>query len=101
MIASSLVTFDLASGQLARKGRVQILLEDPSWSALCAATARTDSATPEQFGEGSLQELEFERLWIKFDGQGNDFPEILADFKCQAKQFLENALVSFGHYPST
>ena len=94
IIASGLIVFEV-SGHLARKGRVQILLEDPTWSAIRAGMARTEIIAPEQIATDSLQELEFENLWIKFDGPAGDINEIITDLKSDAKQFLEIALVSF------
>ena len=87
--------FDVVSGQLARKGRLEILIDDASWPVFSTPKARTNSVTWDQVGEGFFKELEFGRVWIRInaDPEG-DKEEIIAEFRCEAKQFLERALVS-------
>jgi hypothetical protein len=48
-----------------------------------------------QIGEGFIRELDFSRIWLRINADADDGGEdIVAEFKCDTRDFLEQCLVS-------
>ena len=49
-----------------------------------------------QVGEGFVRELDFSRIWLRINANdaSNDRDDIVAEFKCDTKDFLEQCYVS-------
>lgn len=92
---SGVVVFSLRGGRLSQKGRIEVLLDDAYWPTFSTTRARSLNAQWDHVGEGFIKELDFGRVWLRLnqndDGEKDD---IISEFKCDAKDFLDRALVS-------
>lgn len=63
-----------------------------SWSII-VQTVMTDIG---QVGEGFVRELDFSRIWLRINANDSskDKDDIVAEFKCDTKDFLEQCYVS-------
>lgn len=99
--ASGVIVFDVISGRLARKARLEILMDDGYWPAFGTPKARSTDAKWDMIGEGFIKELDFGRVWLRLNENDDGEKEsIVAEYKGDAKEFLERALVSrptLGH----
>jgi hypothetical protein len=93
--ASGIIIFDIISGRLAKKARLEILMDDGYWPVFATPKARSTDAKWDMVAEGFIKELDFGRVWLRLnendDGEKED---ISAEFKGDAKEFLDRALVS-------
>jgi len=73
-------------------------MDDGYWPVFGTPKARSMDAKWDMVGEGFIKELDFGRVWLRLnesdDGERED---IIAEFKSDAKEFLERALVSPPH----
>lgn len=87
--------FDIVSGRLAKKARLEILMDDGYWPVFGTPKARSTEARWDMIGEGFIKELDFGRVWLRLnENDDGDREDIIAEFKGDAKAFLERALVS-------
>jgi len=58
-------------------------------------SAMSGSLTDKQVGEGFVKELDFSRIWLRINANdsANDKDDIVAEFKCDTKDFLEQCFV--------
>ncbi|KAH9948433.1 C2 domain-containing protein [Amylocystis lapponica] len=90
---SGVIVFNVLSGQLHKKARLEVLLDDAYWPAFSTVRARSTNAHWEYIGEGFVKELDFGRVWLRLnDADEGDKDEILAEWKGDAKPFLNQAL---------
>ncbi|KAL0950758.1 hypothetical protein HGRIS_007526 [Hohenbuehelia grisea] len=90
---SGIVVFNVISGQLAKKGRLEVLLDDGYWPAFSTVKARSTHAQWQYVGEGFLKELDFGRIWFRLnEADEGDKDDIVAEWKGDAKAFLSTAL---------
>ncbi|ORX40969.1 C2 domain-containing protein [Kockovaella imperatae] len=90
---SGVLVFQVISGQLARKGSLEILFDDGYWPSFTTARARSSHPTWDQIGEGFVRELDFSRIWLRINaGDDSSNEEIVAEFKCDTKSFLEKCM---------
>ncbi|KAH9949508.1 tricalbin [Amylocystis lapponica] len=90
---SGVIIFNVLSGQLHKKARLEVLLDDAYWPAFSTVRARSTNAHWEYIGEGFVKELDFGRVWLRLnDADEGDKDEILAEWKGDAKPFLNQAL---------
>ena len=86
--------FNVISGQLHKKARLEVLMDDGYWPAFSTGRARSTNANWKHVGEGFLKELDFGRVWLRLnehdEGEKDD---IIAEWKGDAKAFLEATLV--------
>lgn len=86
--------FNLIGGQLAKKSRLEVLLDDGYWPAVATPKSRSPHARFDFVGEGFVKELDFGRVWLRLNEDDDGEREnIIAEFKLDAKAFLEQALV--------
>lgn len=86
--------FNVISGQLQKKARLEVLMDDGYWPSFSTGQARSTNANWKHVGEGFLKELDFGRVWLRLnenDEGGKD--DIIAEWKGDAKAFLEATLV--------
>jgi Ca2+-dependent lipid-binding protein len=87
------IVFDIISGTLAKKARLEILMDDGYWPVFSTQKARASKAHWDMVGEGFIKELDFGRVWLRLNANGEgEKEEILAEKKIDAKKFLETAL---------
>ena len=85
--------FDIISGQLSKKGRLEILMDDGYWPVFSTQKSGATSAQWDMVGEGFIKELDFGRVWFRLNGNGDSEKEdLIAEYKADAKDFLHRAL---------
>lgn len=89
----------MRSGKLAQKGRLEVLLDDAYWPAFSTVRARSVNAQWDHVGEGFIKELDFGRVWLRLnENDEGDKDDIISEFKLDAKDFLEKAMVMSKYY---
>ncbi|KAL1412655.1 Tricalbin-2 [Vanrija albida] len=90
---SGIIVFQIISGRLARKGALEIMLDDGYWPVYTSDKARSTHATWDQVGEGFVRELDFGRVWLRINANDLDSKEdIVGELTMDTKEFLETAL---------
>ena len=90
---SGILVFQVVSGQLAQKGSLEVLFDDGYWPSFTTARARSNHPTWDQIGEGFVRELDFSRIWLRINaGDDTSDEDIVAEFKCDTKDFLDRCL---------
>ena len=93
---SGVIIFNVKSGRLHQKGRLEVLLDDGYWPAFSTTRARSTNAQWDHVGEGFIKELDFGRVWLRLnENEEGDKDDVISEFKCEARRFLEQTLVSF------
>jgi hypothetical protein len=91
---SGVIVFSVISGQLTKKARLEVLLDDAYWPAFTTARARSTNAQWDHVGEGFIKEIDFGRVWLRLDqASDDDKDDIIAEWKGDAKEFLDGTLV--------
>lgn len=84
------------SGDLTKKGRLEVLLDDGYWPCFSTVKSRGSRAEWGHVGEGFLKELDFGRVWLRLNtADEGEKDVIVAEWKGDAKPFLQAALVCF------
>ena len=82
-----------------KKGRLEVLLDDAYWPAFSTVRARSSHAQWEYIGEGFVKELDFGRVWLRLnEADEGDKDDVIAEYKGDAKKFLDDALVSHVYF---
>ncbi|CAE6474512.1 unnamed protein product, partial [Rhizoctonia solani] len=90
---SGVLVFNIIDGHIAKKARLEVLLDDGYWPVFATEKARSTQAHWDQVGEGFIKELDFGRVWLRLnENDEGEKEDIIAEFKLDAKQFLEEAL---------
>ena len=77
-----------------KKARLEVLLDEGYWPAFSTVRARSTHAEWEYIGEGVVKELDFSRVWLRLnEADEGDKDDIIAEWKGDAKAFLEKTLV--------
>ena len=91
---SGIIVFNIVSGQIAKKARLEVLLDDGYWPAFSTAKSRSTNAQWEYVGEGFVKELDFGRVWLRLnEGTDGEKDDVIAEWKGDAKKFLRETLV--------
>ena len=86
--------FSVRGGQLSQKARLEVLLDDGYWPAFSTVRPRSTNAQWDHVGEGFIKELDFGRVWLRLnENEEGDKDDIISEFKCEARTFLEQAMV--------
>lgn len=92
---SGVIVVNVLSGQLQKKARLEVLLDDAYWPAFSTIRPRSANAQWEYIGEGFVKELDFGRVWLRLnEADEGDKDNIIAEWKGDTKQFLQQTLVS-------
>ena len=84
----------MKSGELTKKGRLEVLLDDGYWPAFSTIRATGHRAMWQHVGEGFLKELDFGRVWFRLnEADEGAKDDIVGEWKGDAKQFLSETLV--------
>ncbi|KAH9836496.1 C2 domain-containing protein [Rhodofomes roseus] len=90
---SGVIIFNVISGQLHKKARLEVLLDDAYWPAFSTVRPRSHKAQWEYIGEGFVKELDFGRVWLRLnEADEGDKDDVVAEWKGDAKPFLERAM---------
>lgn len=85
---------NVISGELQKKARLEVLLDDAYWPAFSTIRPRSRHAQWEYIGEGFIKELDFGRVWLRLnEADEGDKDDIISEWKGDAKIFLEQTLV--------
>ncbi|KAF9023422.1 tricalbin [Hymenopellis radicata] len=91
---SGIIIFNVVSGQLAKKARVEVLLDDGYWPCFSTNRARSTKAQWEYVGEGFLKELDFGQVWLRLnEADEGDKDDIIAEWRGDAKDFLKATMI--------
>ena len=94
LLESGIIVFHVISGELAKKARLEVLLDDGYWPVFTTAKTPGRRAGWRHVGEGFLKELDFGRVWFRLNESDDlDKEDVFAEWKGDAKPFLEQALV--------
>ncbi|KAJ7770832.1 C2 domain-containing protein [Mycena maculata] len=90
---SGVIVFNVVSGNLAKKARLEVLLDDGYWPCFSTVKARSNNAKWETVGEGFVKELDFGRVWLRLNETDDGEKEnIIGEWKGDAKAFLQSTL---------
>ena len=96
---AGVLVFQLVEGELPRKARLELYVDDALYPAFISSKARSARQTFDEIGEGFVRELEFSRLNLRITHGGEDGvgqmkgDDILAEFACDTKELLDSCLV--------
>jgi Ca2+-dependent lipid-binding protein len=91
---TGVIVFNIVKGSLAKKGRLEIMLDDSLWPACSTQKATSTHAQWNYVGEGFVKELDFSRVWFRLnENDENEKDDIVGDFKLETVKFLQQALV--------
>ena len=95
---AGVVISNVIRGRLHKKARLEVLLYDAYWPAFSTIRARSTNAQWEYIGEGVVKELDFSRVWLRLnEADEGDKDDIVAEWKGDAKAFLQTTLVRLHH----
>ncbi|KAM5532785.1 hypothetical protein V8D89_013582 [Ganoderma adspersum] len=90
---AGIIIFNVVSGRLHKKARLEVLLDEGYWPAFSTARARSQHAMWEHIGEGVVKELDFSRVWLRLnEADEGDKDDVIAEWKGDSKAFLEKTL---------
>ncbi|CDO75883.1 hypothetical protein BN946_scf184672.g16 [Trametes cinnabarina] len=90
---AGIIIVNVISGQLHKKARLEVLLDDAYWPAFSTVRARSTHAQWDYIGEGVVKELDFSRVWLRLnEADEGDKDDVVAEWKGDAKAFLERTL---------
>ncbi|KAF9229629.1 tricalbin [Gyrodon lividus] len=90
---SGVIIFNVVSGRLHKKARLEVLLDDGYWPAFSTDKARSTHAQWQHVGEGFIKELDFGRIWLRLnESVEGDKDDVIAEWKGDAKHFLEETI---------
>ncbi|KAG6910551.1 hypothetical protein DXG01_009501 [Tephrocybe rancida] len=90
---SGIIVFNVVSGQLSKKGRLEVLLDEGYWPCFSTTKARSTHAQWDSTGEGFIKEIDFNRVWLRLNAADEgDKDDVIAEWKGDAKAFLQTTL---------
>ncbi|KAF5377486.1 hypothetical protein D9615_005116 [Tricholomella constricta] len=90
---SGIIVFNVVSGTLAKKARLEVLLDDGYWPCFTTPKARSTHAQWEFVGEGFIKEIDFSRVWLRLNqADEGEKDDVIAEWKGDAKSFLQSTL---------
>ncbi|KZO90442.1 hypothetical protein CALVIDRAFT_542695 [Calocera viscosa TUFC12733] len=90
---SGIVAFNAISGTLAKRSRLEILLDEGYWPVFGTVQARSVHAKWDQVGEGFIKELDFSQVWLRLnEHEEGEKEELVAELRMDSKKFLEMTL---------
>lgn len=96
---SGIIVFNVISGLLAKKARLEVLLDDGYWPAFTTQRASSRKAEWSYVGEGFIKELDFGKVWLRLnDADEGEKDNIVAEWRGDAKAFLQATLEGSRSY---
>lgn len=91
---SGLLVFQIVSGELSRKGRIEVSLNSGYWPDFSTEVSRSTHAVFDQIGEAFVREKEMATIAIKLNTAEKDSrEEIIASYTVELVDFLDTCLV--------
>lgn len=102
VLESGIIVFNFTVAHwLTGKARLEVLLDDAYWPAFTTSMARSRNVTWDYTGEGFIKELDFGRVWLRLnEADEGTKDDIVAEWKEDAKKFLQEAMVCLISPPS-
>ncbi|WVQ85964.1 hypothetical protein IAT38_008132 [Cryptococcus sp. DSM 104549] len=92
---SGVLVFQVISGELSRRGSLEVMFDDGYWPAFTSEKARSNHPTWDQVGEGFVRELDFSRVWLRINAADeNSKEDVVAEYKADTKDFLEQCITA-------
>jgi Ca2+-dependent lipid-binding protein len=96
---SGIIVFNVISGTIAKKARLEVLLDDGYWPCFSTTKARSTNAQWDYVGEGFIKEIDFGRVWLRLnEANEGEKDDIIAEWKGDAKPFLQATLTGPQKY---
>ncbi|KAG2023600.1 transmembrane protein [Coprinopsis cinerea AmutBmut pab1-1] len=96
---SGIIVFHILSGQLQKKGRIEVLLDDGYWPCFSTEKARSHQVKWDTVGEGFMKELDFGQVWLRLnEADEGDKDDVVSEWKGDAKEFLKATLAAPQSY---
>lgn len=91
---SGLLVCQMVSGQLSRRGRLEVLLDENYWPAFSTLEkSRSHQVKWDEIGEGFVKELDFSQITLRLNNNDeSEKEEIFAELKMSTRDFLERAM---------
>ncbi|KAH6917432.1 transmembrane protein [Coprinopsis sp. MPI-PUGE-AT-0042] len=90
---SGIIVFHVISGDLEKKGRIEVLVDDGYWPCFSTERARSHNAQWDFVGEGFMKESDFGQVWLRLnEADEGDKDAIVCEWKGPAKDFLKDTL---------
>ncbi|KAI3622799.1 transmembrane protein [Moniliophthora roreri] len=90
---SGVLVVNVVSGNLHKKARLELLLDDGYWPCFSTQRAQSRKAQWEYVGEGFIKELDFGQVWLRLnEATEGEKDDIIAEWKGDAKSFLKSTL---------
>ncbi|KAF5356241.1 hypothetical protein D9756_004179 [Leucocoprinus leucothites] len=92
---SGIVVFNIISGRLVKKARLEVLLDDGYWPCFSTNKSTSTNAQWGYVGEGFIKEIDFSQVWFRLnEADEGSKDDIIGEWKGDAKSFLEKAIES-------
>ncbi|KAG6891051.1 hypothetical protein C0995_014139 [Termitomyces sp. Mi166 len=90
---SGIIVFNIVSGNIAKKARLEVLLNDGYWPCFSTTKSQSTHAQWDFTGEGFIKEIDFNRVWLRLNtADEGDKDDVFAEWKGDAKAFLRSTL---------
>ncbi|KAG6883467.1 hypothetical protein C0992_008676, partial [Termitomyces sp. T32_za158] len=90
---SGIIVFNIVAGNIAKKARLEVLLNEGYWPCFSTTKARSTRAEWDLTGEGFIKEIDFNRVWLRLNAADEgDRDDVVAEWKGDAKAFLRSTL---------
>ncbi|KAF9452575.1 transmembrane protein [Macrolepiota fuliginosa MF-IS2] len=90
---SGIVVFDIISGHIAKKSRLEVLLDNDYWPSFSTNKSSSTNAQWGYIGEGFIKEIDFSQIRLRLNEADEGAKEdIVGEWKGEAKSFLEKAI---------
>ncbi|KAF5375164.1 hypothetical protein D9758_000478 [Tetrapyrgos nigripes] len=87
---SGIIIFNVISGNLVKKARLEVLLDDGYWPCFSTQRASSTKAQWAYVGEAFIKELDFGQIWLRLnEADEGEKDDVIAQWKGDAKAFLE------------
>ncbi|CED82008.1 Ca2-dependent lipid-binding protein CLB1/vesicle protein vp115/Granuphilin A, contains C2 domain [Phaffia rhodozyma] len=94
---SGLLVIQVVSGQLEKKGRLEVLVETGYWASFTTPYSRSTTAAWDFVGEAFIKELDLGRICLRLNGDDDDKKEdIFSEISLDTRFFLEQYLDTPG-----
>ncbi len=91
---SGILVVQVLSGQLSKRGRLELLLDENFWPAFVTAKARSHKQTWDSVHEAFVRELDLSRATLRLNEDDNgEHDDIIAGYACGTRELLEACLV--------
>lgn len=91
--------FNVVSGKLHDKGRIEVVLDDLEWPCVSTPKAKSRTAKWEFVGEGFVKEIDFSQVHLFLDAANEEGEDrVVAQWSGSVKEFLRDTLVCVTHH---